>query len=166
MYGHTFTHAEGDSKQQQVLDLARKAKILRVHELSEKGNHPEHLRRLYQRGMLVRMGRCEKSSDPRKGLAAASDSNYPHFPPRHLFLKGSPEPADRWRQQERSQLDYYLAERLALNIKPSLADEGFPECLLGRVFAELFGKISRCLLGQRRIPGAGYKITTVISNCR
>lgn len=54
------------TKEQQVLDLARKAKILRVYELSEKGNHPEHLRRLYQRGMLVRMGRCEKSSDPGK----------------------------------------------------------------------------------------------------
>ena len=81
------------TKEQQVLDLARKAKILRVHELSEKGNHPEHLRRLYQRGMLVRMGRCEKSSDPGKGFAAASDSGYSHFPLRHLFLKGSPEQA-------------------------------------------------------------------------
>ena len=33
------------TKEQQVLDLAGKAKILRVYELSEKGNHPEHLRR-------------------------------------------------------------------------------------------------------------------------
>ena len=54
------------TKQDQVLDLARKAKILRVQDLSEKGIHPDHLRRLYQRGMLVRMGRCEKSSDPGK----------------------------------------------------------------------------------------------------
>jgi predicted transcriptional regulator of viral defense system len=45
------------TKQEQVLDLARKAKILRVQDLSEKGIHPEHLRRLYQRGLLVRMGR-------------------------------------------------------------------------------------------------------------
>ena len=45
------------TKEEQVLDLARKVKILRVHELSEKGIHPEHLRRLYQRGLLVRMGR-------------------------------------------------------------------------------------------------------------
>jgi hypothetical protein len=29
----------------------------RVHDLSEKGIHPEHLRRLYQRGLLVRIGR-------------------------------------------------------------------------------------------------------------
>lgn len=45
------------TKEEQVLELARKAKILRVHELIEKGIHPEHLRRLYQRGLLVRMGR-------------------------------------------------------------------------------------------------------------
>jgi predicted transcriptional regulator of viral defense system len=45
------------TKEEQVLDLARNAKILRVHELSAKGIHPEHLRRLYQRGLLVRMSR-------------------------------------------------------------------------------------------------------------
>ena len=45
------------TKEEQVLDLAPKAKILRVQDLSEKGIHPEHLRRLYQRGLLVRMGR-------------------------------------------------------------------------------------------------------------
>lgn len=45
------------TKQEQGLNLARKSKILRVYELSEKVIHPEHLRRLYQRGLLVRMGR-------------------------------------------------------------------------------------------------------------
>jgi predicted transcriptional regulator of viral defense system len=45
------------TKEKQVLDLARKAKILRVQDLAEKGIHPEHLRRLYQRGLLIRMGR-------------------------------------------------------------------------------------------------------------
>ena len=45
------------TKEEQVLDLARKVKILRVQDLSEKGIHPEHLRRLYQRGLLVRIGR-------------------------------------------------------------------------------------------------------------
>ena len=45
------------TKEKQVLDLARKAKILRVQDLAENGIHPEHLRRLYQRGLLVRMGR-------------------------------------------------------------------------------------------------------------
>lgn len=45
------------TKEKQVLDLARKTKILRIQDLTEKGIHPEHLRRLYQRGLLVRMGR-------------------------------------------------------------------------------------------------------------
>src|SRR5690242_5857363 len=45
------------TKEKQVLALARKAKLLRVQDLAEKGIHPEHLRRLYQRGLLVRMGR-------------------------------------------------------------------------------------------------------------
>ena len=49
--------SKSTTKQEQVLDLARKAKILRVQDLSEKGIHPEHLRRLYQRGLLVRLGR-------------------------------------------------------------------------------------------------------------
>ena len=48
---------DGTTKEEEVLDLARKAKILRVQDLNEKGIHPEHLRRLYQRGLLVRMGR-------------------------------------------------------------------------------------------------------------
>ncbi len=45
------------TKEKQVLDLARKAKILRVQDLSEKGIHPEHLRRLYRRGQLLQLGR-------------------------------------------------------------------------------------------------------------
>src|ERR1051326_2336460 len=48
---------DGTTKEEEVLDLARKAKILRVQDLTEKGIHPEHLRRLYQRGLLVRMVR-------------------------------------------------------------------------------------------------------------
>jgi len=48
---------DATTKEEEVLDLARKAKILRVQDLSEKGIHPEYLRRLYQRGLLVRMGR-------------------------------------------------------------------------------------------------------------
>src|ERR1051326_5499689 len=47
----------GTTKEEQVLNLAGKAKILRVQDLSEKGIHPEHLRRLYQRGLLMRIGR-------------------------------------------------------------------------------------------------------------
>ena len=45
------------TKEKQVLDLARKVKILRVHDLEDQGIHPEHLRRLHQRGELVRIGR-------------------------------------------------------------------------------------------------------------
>ena len=45
------------TKEKQVLDLARRAKILRVQDLGERGIHPEHLRRLYQKGKLVRIGR-------------------------------------------------------------------------------------------------------------
>ncbi len=45
------------TKEKQVLDLARRAKILRVQDLGERGIHPEHLRRLYQKGQLVRIGR-------------------------------------------------------------------------------------------------------------
>lgn len=45
------------TKEKQVLDLARKVRILRVQDLADKGIHPEHLRRLHQKGQLVRIGR-------------------------------------------------------------------------------------------------------------
>ena len=45
------------TKEKQVLDLARAAGILRLTDLTEKGIHPEHLRRLHQKGLLVRIGR-------------------------------------------------------------------------------------------------------------
>ncbi len=45
------------TKEKQVLDLARKAGILRLTDLTEKGIHPEHLRRLHQKGLLVKIGR-------------------------------------------------------------------------------------------------------------
>src|SRR5215216_6101711 len=56
------------TKEKQVLDLARKAKILRLQDLAEKGIHPEHLRRLYQRGLLVRMGRGVLHASERENL--------------------------------------------------------------------------------------------------
>jgi len=57
MWLYFYTCVKELTKEKQVLDLARNAKILRVQDLTEKGIHPEHLRRLYQRGLLVRMGR-------------------------------------------------------------------------------------------------------------
>ena len=49
--------SETRTKEKQVLDLARAAAILRLTDLTEKGIHPEHLRRLHQKGLLVRIGR-------------------------------------------------------------------------------------------------------------
>jgi len=49
--------SETRTKEKQVLDLARAAGILRLTDLTEKGIHPEHLRRLHQKGLLVRIGR-------------------------------------------------------------------------------------------------------------
>jgi len=40
-----------------VLALAQSGKLLRVKDLTAAGIHPEHLRRLYQRGVLERSGR-------------------------------------------------------------------------------------------------------------
>jgi len=48
---------ETRTKEKQVLDLVRKTRILRVRDLQEEGIHPEHLRRLQQKGLLVRIGR-------------------------------------------------------------------------------------------------------------
>ncbi|GAG36655.1 unnamed protein product, partial [marine sediment metagenome] len=42
---------------EQVLNLARRAGVLRVRELTARGIHPEYLRRLCARGLLVRTGR-------------------------------------------------------------------------------------------------------------
>src|ERR1700716_1938448 len=41
----------------QVLELARRAGVLRSRELASHGLHPENLRRLCERGLLVRAGR-------------------------------------------------------------------------------------------------------------
>lgn len=45
------------TQQGQVLALARKQKILRLKEVTAQGLHPEHLRRLHQKGLLVRSHR-------------------------------------------------------------------------------------------------------------
>jgi predicted transcriptional regulator of viral defense system len=45
------------SKQDQVLALVRKRKVLRLKDVTAHGLHPESLRRLYQKGILVRCDR-------------------------------------------------------------------------------------------------------------
>jgi predicted transcriptional regulator of viral defense system len=45
------------TKTQQILHLAQKMGVLRVRDLTSRGIHPEYLRRLCQRGFLVRIGR-------------------------------------------------------------------------------------------------------------
>lgn len=45
------------TQQGQVLALARKQKILRLKDVTAQGLHPEHLRRLHQKGLLVRSNR-------------------------------------------------------------------------------------------------------------
>jgi predicted transcriptional regulator of viral defense system len=45
------------TKEKQVLALARKVRILRIQDLGEQGIHPEHLRRVHQKGLLARIGR-------------------------------------------------------------------------------------------------------------
>lgn len=42
---------------EQVLKLARSAGVLRIRDLREKGIHPEYVRRLCKKGLLVRTGR-------------------------------------------------------------------------------------------------------------
>lgn len=42
---------------EQVLELVRRAGILRVRDLTARGIHPEYLRRLHKKGLLVRTGR-------------------------------------------------------------------------------------------------------------
>ncbi|HRT09198.1 MAG TPA: type IV toxin-antitoxin system AbiEi family antitoxin domain-containing protein [Candidatus Paceibacterota bacterium] len=45
------------TKQDRVLSLARKKKILRLKDVTDEGLHPEHLRRLHRKGLLVRSDR-------------------------------------------------------------------------------------------------------------
>ena len=42
---------------EKTLALARKVRLLRVKDLTDRGIHPEHLRRLHQKGLLVRSSR-------------------------------------------------------------------------------------------------------------
>jgi len=45
------------TQQDRVLALARKRKILRLKDVTAQGLHPEHLRRLHRKGLLVRSDR-------------------------------------------------------------------------------------------------------------
>ena len=63
--------------QEKVLALAKRKGILRVKDLREVGIHPEYLRRLYKKGMLVRISRglyvpVDAELSANAGLAQAS----------------------------------------------------------------------------------------------
>lgn len=65
------------SMQEKVLALAKRRGILRVKDLREAGVHPEYLRRLCEKGMLVRIGRglyvsADAELSANTGLAQAS----------------------------------------------------------------------------------------------
>jgi predicted transcriptional regulator of viral defense system len=45
------------ASERKVLSLARKLKVVRIKDLTERGIHPEHARRLCAKGLLVRRGR-------------------------------------------------------------------------------------------------------------
>ena len=52
-----MTNRPKSTKTQQILDLAQKMGVLRVRDLTSRGIHPEYLRRLCQRGLLLRIAR-------------------------------------------------------------------------------------------------------------
>jgi predicted transcriptional regulator of viral defense system len=45
------------ASERKVLSIARKLKVVRIKDLTERGIHPEHARRLCAKGLLVRRGR-------------------------------------------------------------------------------------------------------------
>jgi len=45
------------AKPREVLEMARRAGVLRLSDVTARGIHPEYVRRLYQQGQLMRMGR-------------------------------------------------------------------------------------------------------------
>lgn len=49
--------AKNDSKEQQVLTMAYEEGVLRARDARKKGFHPEHLRRLCEKGLVVRTAR-------------------------------------------------------------------------------------------------------------
>jgi len=68
--------------QEKVLALAKRKGILRVKDLHEAGIHPEYLRRLYEKGMLARIGRglyvpADAELSANAGLAQAA-KRVPH----------------------------------------------------------------------------------------
>ena len=58
IFMNSFLHMRKTLTQQdQVLALARMKKILRLKDVTHRGLHPEHLRRLHQKGLLIRSDR-------------------------------------------------------------------------------------------------------------
>lgn len=48
---------EDSTPGEEVLKLAHELGVLRVRDLTSRGIHPEYLRRLYKKGLLIRTGR-------------------------------------------------------------------------------------------------------------
>lgn len=57
--------AQEQTKTEQILELAKKIGVLQIRDLTSRGIHPEYLRRLYKKGLLMRTGR---------GLYVAADA--------------------------------------------------------------------------------------------
>jgi predicted transcriptional regulator of viral defense system len=67
---------------EKVLSLAKARGIIRVRDLMEQGIHPEYLRRLCEKGLLMKMGRgvyipADSEISPNVGLAQAA-KRVPH----------------------------------------------------------------------------------------
>lgn len=48
---------EAATKTEQILELAKQMGVLQVRDLTSRGIHPEYLRRLWKKGLLIRTGR-------------------------------------------------------------------------------------------------------------
>jgi len=58
---------KSSTKADQILELAKTLGVLQVRDLTSRGIHPEYLRRLYKKGLLLRTGR---------GLYIAADADF------------------------------------------------------------------------------------------
>ncbi len=70
------------TKTQQILELAKQIGVLQVRDLTSRGIHPEYLRRLWKKGLLIRTGRglyisADAEISIHHGLAQAS-KRVPH----------------------------------------------------------------------------------------
>lgn len=102
-----------------VLELAKVRKIIRVRDLTEKGIHPEYLRRLCEKGLLTRISRgvyipADKDISPNIGLAQLA-KRIPHgivclLSALQYYDIGTQSPSEIWiaidRKAAKPQIDY------------------------------------------------------------